>query len=168
MSDSEDEFPRLSAEALAALQEFYIQQAEQEEKCLSILDRKQISPPNIQFQEDWVCIVLCVITYCLNPYNSQTGGNLTPGPYKKSMSRCGLCQSVLVPSPIWATWPGITPWEALSAERTGLSFFRVTVRSNMSALNMHIILTAHTCYYMTTKIMWKYTQYIQGLCQSRQ
>jgi hypothetical protein len=56
MSDSEDDSPRLSAEALTALQEFYIQQAEKDEKWRSMLEGKNISPQNILFHEDWVCI----------------------------------------------------------------------------------------------------------------
>jgi hypothetical protein len=62
MSDSEDQFPRLSTETMAALQEFYIQKAEKDEKCRTILERKDISPLNMQFDEDWVCthIVSCM------------------------------------------------------------------------------------------------------------
>jgi hypothetical protein len=56
MSDSEDDSTRLSTEALAALQEFYVQQAEKDEKCRSILEGKEMLPQNIQFDEDWVCI----------------------------------------------------------------------------------------------------------------
>jgi hypothetical protein len=56
MSDSEDDSPRLSTEALQALQEFYVQQAENDEKWCSLLEGKEVSPHNIQFPEDWVCI----------------------------------------------------------------------------------------------------------------
>lgn len=56
MSDSEDDCPRLSTEALQALQEFYVQQAENDEKLRSLLEGKEVSPQNIQFPEDWVCM----------------------------------------------------------------------------------------------------------------
>jgi hypothetical protein len=49
-------------------------------------------------------------------------------------------------------------WGALSDERTGVAFTRVTVNSNNSVVNMY---TLHfICYQM-------YIQYIQGLCLSR-
>jgi hypothetical protein len=57
---------------------------------------------------------------------------------------------------------------ALSDERTGPSFSRVTVRSSVSLLSvctiyiLHVIKRMYICMY---KCM--YIQYIQGLCQSR-
>lgn len=55
MSDSEDDCPRLSREALTALQEFYTQQAEKDKNFRSILAGKESSLQRIQFDEDWVC-----------------------------------------------------------------------------------------------------------------
>jgi hypothetical protein len=56
MLDSEDDSPRLSTEALSALQEFYAQQAEKDEKYRCIFEGKEVSPQDIQFDEDWVCL----------------------------------------------------------------------------------------------------------------
>jgi hypothetical protein len=70
-------------------------------------------------------------------------------------------------APIWGLRPdlyycmtvaGLLMWGALSDERTGLSFARVTVSSSSSVVSMYNL--HFTSYYM-------YIQYIQGLCQSR-
>jgi len=58
MSDSEDDCPRLSREALTALQEFYTQQAEKDKKFRSVLAGKESSLQRIQFDEDWVCVTI--------------------------------------------------------------------------------------------------------------
>ena len=54
MSDNEDDIPQLSAESLTALQEFYEEQAQKEEKLRSILDGGENSVQNINIDEDWV------------------------------------------------------------------------------------------------------------------
>jgi hypothetical protein len=54
MCDSEDDSPRLSSEALAALQEFYTQQAEKDKHIRCILEGSETSLQHIQFDEDWV------------------------------------------------------------------------------------------------------------------
>jgi hypothetical protein len=58
MSDSDDDCPRLSHEALTALQEFYTQQAEKDKQFRSILAGKESSLQNIQIDEDWVCVTI--------------------------------------------------------------------------------------------------------------
>jgi hypothetical protein len=59
--------------------------------------------------------------------------------------RLTVSQSALVSSPIWVSWPVIcycltvtvlSLWGAISDERTGLSFVRVTVCSNKSFVTM--------------------------------
>jgi hypothetical protein len=55
---------------------------------------------------------------------------------------------------------------ALSDERTGLSFARVTVSNSLLSVCVIYILHVIKCMYIC---MYKcmYVQYIQGLCQSR-
>lgn len=74
MSDSEDDCPRLSREALTALQEFYTQQAEKDNKFRSILAGKESSLQRIQFDEDWVCVTIryFVIIWLSSCYDYQS------------------------------------------------------------------------------------------------
>jgi hypothetical protein len=69
-------------------------------------------------------------------------------------------------APIWGLRPGfcycqtaagLLMWAAFSDGRTGLSFARVTVSSNMSVVSTYNLLV----------IKCIYIQHIQGLCQSR-
>jgi hypothetical protein len=55
------------------------------------------------------------------------------------------------------TVAGLLMWGALSDEKTGLSFARVTVNSNKSVVSM----------YNLHVIKCMYIQHIRGLCQSR-
>ena len=59
MSDSDDDVPTLSAEAMAALQEFYAEQKEETE----VADEKEPSMP----QEDWVGLRDCILLVMLLP-----------------------------------------------------------------------------------------------------
>ena len=54
MSDSEDDNPQLSAHTLAALQEFYKEQKEQEDKIQTAQETGDVK--NIALGEDWVGI----------------------------------------------------------------------------------------------------------------
>jgi hypothetical protein len=60
------------------------------------------------------------------------------------------------------TIAGLLMWGALSDERTGLSFIRVTVSSSKSVVSMYNL--HFTCYWM---YVYMYIQYVQGLGQSR-
>jgi hypothetical protein len=71
MSDSEDDSPRLSTEAQAALQEFFTQQAEKDKRCRILLEGKEISPQDIQFDEDWVCVHSMLLTIELSCLGKQ-------------------------------------------------------------------------------------------------
>ena len=52
MSDSEDDSPQLSAHTIAALQEFYKEQKEQEDKLQAAQETGDVK--NIELGEDWV------------------------------------------------------------------------------------------------------------------
>jgi hypothetical protein len=71
-------------------------------------------------------------------------------------------------APIWILRPdlyycqavaGLLTWGALSDERTGLSFARVIVSSDVCCQNVQFT------FYMSLNVL--YIQNIQGLCQSR-
>lgn len=54
MTDSDDEVPRLSGAALAALEEFYAERREREEQINKTLTNVNNQAPDIVFDEDWV------------------------------------------------------------------------------------------------------------------
>lgn len=52
MSESDDEVPQLSADTLAALNEFYAEQTEEQRKLEAAVESGQIN--NVSLQENWV------------------------------------------------------------------------------------------------------------------
>jgi hypothetical protein len=88
--------------------------------------------------------------------------------------RLTVNQFVLVSNSIWGLWQDVSccstvtvlsMWGAVTNLRTGLSFVRVTVRSNKSFASMHLIFTIYMLLHGIT--MRVYIQYIQGSSQSR-
>jgi hypothetical protein len=82
----------------------------------------------------------------------------------EAKSRCDRqCQSALLSRPE-NTYGFVHVRRPLCGERTGLSFVRVTVSSNMSVVSMYTIFTVYMLLHGMTMLLCM--QYIQGLCQS--
>ena len=51
----DDEVPQLSSHTLAALQEFYTEQSQQQQK---LIDTQEGQVKDVELSEDWVCIII--------------------------------------------------------------------------------------------------------------
>lgn len=58
----DDEVPQLSAHSLAALQEFYAEQQEQQQQ---LIDAKQGDMKDVDLKEDWVRFLNCKFFFLL-------------------------------------------------------------------------------------------------------
>lgn len=61
MSDSDDDVPTLSADTLAALQSFYDEQADENQKLTTALQTGKTA--DIDLKEDWVSFLPCLFIY---------------------------------------------------------------------------------------------------------